>query len=85
MSNQNQTGQPKLSSEEISKAFSMKVPKIGLLSAESAKSLAYKFAEARDAGGYGASDIGSRWPVLDAQGKHTASVSYNGRITWEVA
>jgi hypothetical protein len=72
-------------SVEERQAFTMKVPMIGALTAASVEDLADKFAEARDEGGYGASDIGSRWPVRDGHGKHTATVCYNGRIIWEAA
>jgi hypothetical protein len=64
--------------------FAMRVPHIGMLTSASVEGLVGQLETARDEGGYGSSDIGARWVVKDSGGKHVASVTYNGRIIWEV-
>lgn len=73
------------SSCEVTGAFRMRLPLVGELTAESVPALVGQMETARDENGYGASDIGARWPVKDSAGKHVASVTYNGRIIWEAA
>lgn len=62
------------------KAFRVTIPLIGRLAADSIEDLSRMMATARDASGYGASDIGGQWNVLDAGGRCVAKLSYNGRI-----
>jgi hypothetical protein len=63
------------------KRFSVKIPRIGVLASESLSDLVQQVGEARDNGGYGASDIGSRWAVKFS-GKQFCYMSYNGRL-WD--
>lgn len=57
----------------------MDVPKIGELKAENLRELVTTMQRIRDERGYGQSDIGSRWAVVNEKGDTLGHVSYNGR------
>ena len=61
--------------------FSVKIPKIGTISADSTEALGEAVWTACHCGlvQYGASQIGSRWPVKQ-DGKTVGALSYNGRF-----
>ena len=61
-------------------ALNVTIPEIGTLGANTQLDLMQTFSEARDAGGYGASDIGAQWPVTNSEGARVGILSYNGRL-----
>lgn len=60
--------------------FTVKIRKIGTMTAATIDELRAAMESARDAGGYGASDIGGQWSVRNKARQIVALLSYNGRV-----
>lgn len=70
----------KLTVADMPKLFyTVKVPKIGIVSAETPEYLSELVRERIDEEGYGAREVGGHWLVTH-NGKRWGSLSYNGRL-----
>jgi hypothetical protein len=56
------------------------IPKIGAVVADSVPDLIARVRKEIDERGYGASDVGAKWPIKAGTGEVLGSLSYNGRF-----